>query len=99
MIFCFILGDDLIVYSFFKQWPSMLHQKVLSKEILPWGNFNEHLICTESCLPFYLLAIYDTRHEKTVLKVFVVVIPKEELVGWGPTNPSLGITPTTEYYL
>ncbi len=39
------------------------------------------------------------RHEKTDLKVFVVVIPKEELAGWGPANPSLGMTPTTEYNL
>ncbi len=38
------------------------------------------------------------RHEKTDLKVFVVVIPKEGLAGWGPTNPSLGMTPTMKYY-
>ncbi len=34
------------------------------------------------------------RREKTDLKVFVVVIPKEGLAGWGPANPSLGMTPT-----
>ncbi len=38
-------------------------------------------------------------YEKTGLNVFVVVIPKEGLVGWGPANPSLGMTPTTEYFL
>ncbi len=38
------------------------------------------------------------RHEKTDLKIFVVVIPKEGLAGWGPTNPSLGMTPTIKYY-
>ena len=42
---------------------------------------------------------YDARHEKTDLKVFVVIIPKEGLAGWGPANPSLGITLTTEYNL
>ncbi len=36
------------------------------------------------------------RHEKTELKVFVIVIPKEGLVGWGLANPTLGMTPTTE---
>ena len=41
----------------------------------------------------------DERHEKTDLKVFVVVIPKDGLAGWGPANPSLGMTPTTEYNL
>ncbi len=40
----------------------------------------------------------DTRHEKTDLKVLVVVIPKEGLVGWGPANPSLSMTPTIKYY-
>ncbi len=34
----------------------------------------------------------------TDLKVFVVVIPKEGLAGWGPANPSLGMTPTIKYY-
>ncbi len=37
-------------------------------------------------------------HKKTDRKVFVVVIPNEGLVGWGPTNPSLGMTPTIKYY-
>ncbi len=37
---------------------------------------------------------FDARHEKKDLKVFVVVIPKEGLAGWGPINPSLGMTPT-----
>ncbi len=40
----------------------------------------------------------DARHEKTDLKVVVVVIPKEGLAGWGPANPSLGMTPTLKYY-
>ncbi len=40
----------------------------------------------------------DARHEKTDLKVFVVVIPKEGLAGCGPTNTSVGMTPTTKYY-
>ena len=39
----------------------------------------------------------DARHEKTDFKVFVVVILKEGLAGWGPANLSLGMTPTTEY--
>ena len=40
---------------------------------------------------------FDARHEKTDLKVFVAVIPKE---GWarGHAYPSFGMTPTfTEY--
>ncbi len=41
--------------------------------------------------------IYDVRHEKTDLPVFVVVIPKEELAGWGPGHPSLGMTQTKEF--
>ncbi len=44
-----------------------------------------------------MVIIIDGHHEKTNLKVFVVVISKEGLVGWGPTNSSLGMTPTTEY--
>ncbi len=40
----------------------------------------------------------DARHEKADLKVFVVVIHKEGLVGWGPANHSLGMTPTIKYY-
>ena len=40
----------------------------------------------------------DARHGKTDLEVFVVVIPKEGLAGWGPANPSLGVTPTIKYY-
>ena len=43
--------------------------------------------------------VHDVRQEKTDLKVFVIVIPKEGLAGWGPTNPFLGMTPTTEYNL
>ena len=46
---------------------------------------------------FFLLTC-DARHEKTNLKIFVVVIPKEGLAGWGPANPSLGMTLTTKYY-
>ena len=38
-------------------------------------------------------------YEKTGLNVFVVVIPKEGLVGWGPANPFLGMTTSTEYNL
>ncbi len=37
-------------------------------------------------------------HEKTNLKVFVVVIPMEGLAGWSPANPSLGMTQTVKYY-
>ncbi len=33
---------------------------------------------------------FDARHEKTDLKVFVIVILTEGLVGWGPANRSLG---------
>ncbi len=43
--------------------------------------------------------ITDARHEKTDLKVFVIVIPKDGLAGWDPANPSLGMTPTAEYNL
>ncbi len=39
----------------------------------------------------------DARHKKTDLKTFVIVIPKEGLMSLGPANPSLGMTPTTEY--
>ncbi len=42
---------------------------------------------------------HDARHEKTDLKIFVLIIPKEGLAGWGPANPSLDVTPTTEYNL
>ncbi len=42
------------------------------------------------------LQTIDEHHEKTVLKVFVVVIPKE---GWRRAHPSLGMRPTTEYNL
>ncbi len=42
---------------------------------------------------------YKVRHEETDLKVFVIVIPKEALVGWEPANTSLGMTTTTEYNL
>ena len=35
--------------------------------------------------------------KQTLIKIFVVVIPKEGLAGWGPANPSFGMTPTTEY--
>ena len=41
----------------------------------------------------------DACHEKSDLKVFVVVIPKEGLAGGGSTNPSVGMTPTSEYNL
>ena len=41
-------------------------------------------------------SIIDTHHEKTDLKAFVVVIPKEGSVGrdGGPLNPSLGMAMT-----
>ena len=42
--------------------------------------------------------ISDVRHKKTDFRVFVVVIPNEGLAGWGPVNPSLGMTPTIKYY-
>ncbi len=42
--------------------------------------------------------LWDMRHEKTVFKVCVLVITNEVLVGWGPTNPSLGMTLTIKYY-
>ena len=38
------------------------------------------------------------RHEKPDRKVFVIVVPKEGLAGWGPANRSLGMTPTIKYY-
>ena len=58
-----------------------------------WRKTNEQLF-----VPFLVIAAFiKTHHEKTDLKVFVDVIPKEGLVGWGPANPSLGITTTTEY--
>ncbi len=41
----------------------------------------------------------DARHKNTDLKVYDVVIPKDGLAGWGPANPSLGMTLTTEYSL
>ncbi len=46
-----------------------------------------------------MILTYDAHHEKTDLKVFVVVIPKKGLAGWGPTNPLFRVTPTTEYNL
>ncbi len=42
--------------------------------------------------------LHELCHEKTNLKIFVVVIPKEGLVG-GAANPSFDMTPTTEYNL
>ena len=45
----------------------------------------------------YLSALPDVRHEKTD-KIFVDAIPKEGLTGWGPANPSLGMTPPLKYY-
>ena len=50
-------------------------------------------------LQAYLSPIFDARHRKTDPKVSVVVIPKEGLVGWGPANASLDMTPTTTYNL
>ncbi len=41
---------------------------------------------------------HDACHKKTDIKVFVVVIPKEELAGWCPANASLGLTSTIKYY-
>ena len=45
-----------------------------------------------------MFRLFDTRHKKIDLKVFVDVIPKEGLAGWGPANPSLGMSPTIKYY-
>ena len=53
----------------------------------------------EESLDIVMALIGEARHKKTGFKVFVVVIPKEGLAGWGPANPSLGMTPTTEYNL
>ncbi len=39
----------------------------------------------------------DARHEKTDLKVFVV-IPKGGLAGGSPANPSLDMAPTIKYH-
>ncbi len=39
--------------------------------------------------------LFDACHEKTDLKVFVVVIPKE---GWARAHPSFGMTPTFREY-
>ncbi len=45
---------------------------------------------------FTMNAVIDARHEKTDLKVFIVVIPKE---GWVRcTYPSFGMTPTFREY-
>ena len=44
--------------------------------------------------------IIELCHEKICLKIFVIVIPKEGLAGgWGPANPSFGMTLTTEFNL
>ena len=42
---------------------------------------------------------FEARRGKKYLKIFVVVIPKEGLAGWGPTNPPFGMTPTIGYIL
>ncbi len=44
------------------------------------------------------MILFDARHEKTYLKVFVIVIPKEGLACWSPANPSLGMTLTITMY-
>ncbi len=44
---------------------------------------------------------YEVRHEKTDLKVFVIVIPKEGLAGKAPkspNNPSFSMTLTIDLY-
>ena len=47
--------------------------------------------------PFCLVrSLHEPCHEKKCLKIFVVVIPKEGLVGKGPANPPFGMTPTTD---
>ncbi len=48
-------------------------------------------MCDADATHFHLMHV-------TRKKVFVVVIPKEGLAGWGPANPSLGMTPTIKYY-
>ena len=50
-----------------------------------WVNLNLTQIC-QNYIPYILL------------KVFVIVIPKEGLAGWGPASPSLGMTRTIKYY-
>ena len=42
--------------------------------------------------------LYEVHHEKTDIKVLVMVIPNKGLAGWGLTNPSLGMTLTIRYY-
>ena len=42
--------------------------------------------------------ICGVSHENQPLKIFVVVIPKEGLVGSGPAKPSFGMTLTTREY-
>ena len=63
----------------------------LIRKILPYLD----MLMNVTSIP---LSIYDMHHEKTDLKVFVDVIPKEGLAGWGPTNPSLGVTTTLKCY-
>ena len=45
-----------------------------------------------------LSVLFKVCHEETDLKVFVVVMPEEGLAGWGPSNPSFGMTLTIKYY-
>ena len=40
----------------------------------------------------------EPHHTKTDLKIFVVVIPKEGLVGTRPAKPSFGMTLTIELF-
>ncbi len=57
------------------------------------------MYCTVKNAFFGTKVTFDACHEKTDLKVFVVAIIKEKLAGWGPNNPSLGMTATSEYNL
>ncbi len=61
--------------------------------------FCESVNCMESPRGATPSHTIELCHEKMYLKVFVIVIPKEGLAGWGPANPSFGKTPTTGYNL
>ena len=59
-----------------------------------WYDIDKYLKTHSSAMRL----IIHARHEKTDLKVFVVVTPKEGLAGWGPAHPSLDMTRTMKYY-
>ena len=70
-------------HSVFQRWPMNSWRNCLTIHRLTYPK------CVHS---------FDMHHEKTDRKVFVVVIPIEGLVGWGPANPSFGMAPTIKYY-